>query len=432
MKFTQELIKIPPVAAFLQFDVKLGDWEANMQTIRRLLARLRPRAGTIVVLPELWATGFACDRVAEMAALTPELLRDMRRLAADYDILLAGSFIEADGGLYNTLFICGAAGVCGQYRKQHLFLPTGEDSCFQPGNDPLPINTPHGLLAALICYDLRFPELAAAQAGMGAGLLVVAAQWPASRLEHWRTLLRARAIENQIFVAAGNCSGCQGGIEFGGHSMIIAPDGTVLIEAGGGEEAAAVNLDAGRLQRLRADFNTAAPSPYRFSDRNKIYSAADLAAEFKDLRAAGRRLVFTNGCFDILHSGHVTYLEEARRQGDCLVVGLNSDASVRTLKGQNRPINDEDSRARVLAALGCVDYVTLFNEETPLTLIRLLRPQILVKGADWPLDSIVGGKEVIAWGGEVINIPLVAGCSTTSVIERIRESAGHEDEHGKI
>lgn len=409
----------------MQFDVKLGDWEANMQTVGRLLARLRPDPGTVVVLPELWATGFACDRVRELAALTPELLRKTRRLAADYDILLAGSFMEAGAGIYNTMFICGAAGVCGQYRKQQLFLPTAEDSCFKPGDNPLPINTPHGLLASLICYDLRFPELAAAQAGLGAGLLVAAAQWPASRLEHWRTLLRARAIENQVFVAAGNCCGCQGGIEFGGHSMVIAPDGTVLIEAGAGEEAAAVNLDGGLLQRLRADFNTAAPSPYRFSDQNKIYPAADLTDKFKDLRVAGRRVVFTNGCFDILHSGHVTYLQEARRQGDCLVVGLNSDSSVRAIKGPERPINDEDSRARVLAALGCVDYVTLFDEETPLSLIKLLRPQILVKGADWPLDSIVGGKEVISWGGEVINIPLVAGRSTTSVIERIRESAGH-------
>ncbi|HFQ79934.1 MAG TPA: D-glycero-beta-D-manno-heptose 1-phosphate adenylyltransferase, partial [Desulfobacterales bacterium] len=382
--------------------------------------------GTVVVLPELWATGFACDRVDEMAALTPGLLKEMRCLAADYNILLAGSFMEAEEGLYNTLFVCGTAGVCGRYRKQQLFEPTAEDNYFQPGNNPLPVDTPQGPLGALICYDLRFPELAAAQVRQGAGLLVAAAQWPASRLEHWRALLRARAIENQVFVAAANCSGSAGGIDFGGHSMVIAPDGTVLIEAGAGEEAAVVDLDAGRLRRLRADFNTAAPTPYRFSDGNKIHSAADLSSKFKDLRAAGRRLVFTNGCFDILHPGHVTYLEEARRQGDCLVVGLNSDASVRAIKGPARPINDENSRARVLAALGCVDYVTIFNEETPLTLIKLLRPQILVKGADWSVDSIVGGKEVIAWGGEVINIPLVAGCSTTSVIERIRESAGHD------
>ncbi len=424
MTFTQELIKIPAAAAFLQFDIKLGGWEANIQTVRRLLARLRPHAGTVVVLPELWATGFACDRADEMAALTPDFLNEMRHLAADYDILLAGSFMETDGGLYNTLFVCGAAGVCGRYRKQQLFEPTAEDSCFQPGYNPLPVNTPHGLLAALVCYDLRFPELATAQVGLGAGLLVVAAQWPACRLEHWRALLRARAIENQVFVVAGNRCGRQGGIGFGGHSMVIAPDGTVLIEAGAGEEAAAIDLDAGLLRRLRTDFNTAAPSPYRFSDQDKIYSAPDLIDKFKGLRAAGRRLVFTNGCFDILHPGHVTYLEEARRQGDCLVVGLNSDASVRAIKGPERPVNDENSRARVLAALGCVDYVTIFNEETPLALIKLLRPLILVKGADWPLADIVGGKEVIAWGGEVINIPLTAGCSTTSVIERIRESAG--------
>ena len=134
----------------------------------------------------------------------------------------------------------------------------------------------------------------------------------------------------------------------------------------------------------------------------------------------GRKMVFTNGCFDILHQGHVTYLEAARCQGDCLVVGINSDLSIRAIKGPERPMNQESSRARVLAALGCVDYVVIFGEETPLDLITAIIPDILVKGADWPLEKIVGGAEVLAAGGQVINIPMVDGFSTTALIDTIR------------
>ncbi|MDP2105980.1 MAG: D-glycero-beta-D-manno-heptose 1-phosphate adenylyltransferase, partial [Desulfobulbaceae bacterium] len=142
--------------------------------------------------------------------------------------------------------------------------------------------------------------------------------------------------------------------------------------------------------------------------------------ELAQLQSIGKRVVFTNGCFDILHQGHVTYLEAARRQGDCLVVGLNSDDSIRAIKGPERPVNREESRARVLAALGCVDYVVIFGEETPLRLITELLPDVLVKGADWPVEKIVGATEVIAHGGTVTTIPMVADCSTTGMIELIR------------
>jgi len=138
-------------------------------------------------------------------------------------------------------------------------------------------------------------------------------------------------------------------------------------------------------------------------------------------RAVGRKVVFTNGCFDILHQGHVTYLEQARKEGDCLVVGVNSDASVRALgKGDDRPVNREQSRARILAALGCVDHVVIFSEETPQTLITTLMPEVLVKGGDWPVEKIVGAPEVLAAGGRVLSIPLVENYSTTSLLKKIR------------
>jgi D-beta-D-heptose 7-phosphate kinase/D-beta-D-heptose 1-phosphate adenosyltransferase len=138
------------------------------------------------------------------------------------------------------------------------------------------------------------------------------------------------------------------------------------------------------------------------------------------MKRAGKRLVFTNGCFDLLHAGHVRYLSEARALGDALVVGLNSDRSVRRLKGEGRPILNEQERAEVIAALEAVDYVIIFDEETPHELIAALLPDVLVKGGDWPLDQIVGRDEVEAAGGRVLSLPYVEGSSTSDIIERIR------------
>ena len=150
-------------------------------------------------------------------------------------------------------------------------------------------------------------------------------------------------------------------------------------------------------------------------------AGAALAAD----RAAGRRVVFTNGCFDLVHAGHVRYLREARGLGDRLVVGLNTDSSIRRLgKGRDRPIVPENERAEVLAALDMVDYVTLFDEDTPLELIRTLTPDVLAKGGDWTPETVVGGDEVRARGGRVAIIRYHPGLSTTALLERIRRSPG--------
>lgn len=134
----------------------------------------------------------------------------------------------------------------------------------------------------------------------------------------------------------------------------------------------------------------------------------------------GKRIVFTNGCFDILHRGHVTYLAEARKLGDILVVGVNSDASVKRLKGSERPINNEKDRAYVLSQLKSVDFTEIFTEDTPLNLILRVKPKILVKGGDWKIDQIVGAKEVISNGGDVFSLNFVDGYSTTSIIQKIQ------------
>ena len=136
----------------------------------------------------------------------------------------------------------------------------------------------------------------------------------------------------------------------------------------------------------------------------------------------GKKIVFTNGCFDILHRGHVTYLNEARKLGDLLVLGVNSDASVKRLKGPERPINNEEDRAYVLSQLKAVDFVEIFTEDTPLNLILKVKPKVLVKGGDWKIDQIVGGKETVANGGEVFSLNFVDGYSTTSIINKIHDT----------
>jgi D-beta-D-heptose 7-phosphate kinase/D-beta-D-heptose 1-phosphate adenosyltransferase len=149
-----------------------------------------------------------------------------------------------------------------------------------------------------------------------------------------------------------------------------------------------------------------------------ILDAVGLQAFVGNARAAGKRIVFTNGVFDILHPGHLRYLQAARRHGDVLVVGLNSDASVRRNKGPARPINPEQERAEVLAALDCVDAVSIFDDDTPADIVRRVQPDILVKGADWPADQIVGRDTVEARGGRVILEPIERGYSTTAIIEK--------------
>lgn len=156
------------------------------------------------------------------------------------------------------------------------------------------------------------------------------------------------------------------------------------------------------------------------SAATKILSRMALKRMVNTLRARGVKVVFTNGCFDILHYGHVKYLEAAKRKGGVLVVGLNSDASIRRIKGPTRPVVTEKERAYVLASLQCVDYVTLFGEDTPEGLIESVRPDVLVKGADWKGKEVAGGAAVKANGGKVQFITYVPGRSTTNIIEKIK------------
>ncbi len=158
----------------------------------------------------------------------------------------------------------------------------------------------------------------------------------------------------------------------------------------------------------------------------KVISTEELRGEREQMRAEGRRLVFTNGCFDVLHIGHVRYLTRARALGDALVVAINSDRAVRELKGAGRPVMSEGERAEMLAALRAVDYVTIFDALSPRALIAELLPDVLVKGGDYALDEIHGREEVEAAGGRVVSLPFIEGASTTGIIERIRKAVASD------
>jgi D-beta-D-heptose 7-phosphate kinase/D-beta-D-heptose 1-phosphate adenosyltransferase len=164
----------------------------------------------------------------------------------------------------------------------------------------------------------------------------------------------------------------------------------------------------------------------------KIYPRNKLKEEVVRLKREGKKVVFTNGCFDILHAGHTRYLREAKKLGDVLILALNSDSSVRAIKGEKRPIVPETERAEVVASLASVDYVTIFDELTPLELIEMLQPDVIVKGGDWAERDIVGAEAVAEWGGRVAIMPEIEGASTTNVIEKVLQVYGRGEASDKL
>jgi D-beta-D-heptose 7-phosphate kinase/D-beta-D-heptose 1-phosphate adenosyltransferase len=202
-----------------------------------------------------------------------------------------------------------------------------------------------------------------------------------------------------------------------GHDAALSPlDAVRLANLAGGIVVGKVGTVSVHLDELLASLD----ADLGGAGGGKVLTVGEAQARLARWRAQGERVVFTNGCFDLLHAGHVALLEQARQAGDRLVVGLNSDTSVRALKGASRPLNHQADRASVLSGLAAVDAVVVFGEETPLALIRALRPEVLVKGADYREDQVVGGSEVRSWGGRVVLVPLLDGRSTTAAIARLR------------
>ncbi|MCM2357573.1 MAG: carbon-nitrogen family hydrolase [Geobacteraceae bacterium] len=231
-------------AAAVQFNIKLGDIDANVEHVRSAVARLAREGVQLAVLPELWSCGFHYRELPELARRTPEVVEEMGRLSAEYGMVLVGSLPEPDGEkVCNTAYLLDRGRLAGKYRKIHLFSLMNEERSFTGGDSWLVADTSVGRLGVFICYDLRFPELARRLALEGAEILVVPGEWPKPREEHWRTLLRARAMENQLFLVATNCCGVQGKLDFFGASLIIGPKGEILAEGGYENCEPAASLD---------------------------------------------------------------------------------------------------------------------------------------------------------------------------------------------
>ncbi len=234
-------------------DVEPGEPERNSDTVWRTMATFAARGGRLLLLPEMWPCGFVYSRLREMATKTPDILESLRRMARRCGVVVVGSMPEMDGdAVYNTSYVIDADGeVAGAYRKIHLFSLHGEHEHFGRGTTPLVCDTAVGRLGVVICYDLRFPELSRRLALEGAEILCASAMWPAPRVEHWSVLLRARAIENQVFVAGCNGCGVEGDLTYGGKSAVISPLGHILAEGGQAPELLSAMLDFEEMESFR-------------------------------------------------------------------------------------------------------------------------------------------------------------------------------------
>ena len=251
----------PIQAAAVQFNVKQGDVDANLDYVRLALKRAADNGADLVVLPEMWSSGFAYKNLNELAQCTAGIVEELRELSRELKLVVVGSMPEPHGEkVFNTVYVVDNGRLAGVYRKLHLFSLLGEDRAFDSGDSWLLADTSVGKLGVIICYDLRFPELSRRLALEGADVICVPAQWPKPRQEHWRTLLRARAIENQLYVVACNACGPIGKLDFFGMSMIIDPKGELLAEAGEAE----VVISAPLNMQLMADWRAQIPC---FNDR---------------------------------------------------------------------------------------------------------------------------------------------------------------------
>jgi predicted amidohydrolase len=347
-----------PGLGFIQFTIEPADPRRNLERLASGLQSVDAAGPALIVLPEMWSCGFAYGRLDEMAAETPGLLRELAVLAGRHHCILAGSMPESAGGelLYNTLFVTGVSGVLGSYRKQRIFAYGGEGKAFAAGQDVHPVVTPWGRIGCLVCYDLRFPDLARSQCQEGADLLICAAEWPTERVEQWRILLQARAIENQTFLVACNACGPAEAVDMGGHSAIIDPEGNVLAEAAGEPLAVVIQPDWRRREDFRSRFSSVAvSSPCR--NELKFISSAGSCLEMLALRKKlGQRLI----CCEVtgpVQADLLDSLQTARKMGDFLLVLLRAEIAAADRSQEAGGDEQGYDDRRFLAALACVDAV---------------------------------------------------------------------------
>jgi predicted amidohydrolase len=219
-------------AAAIQFNITLGEVDRNFSKVEAALRRVAARGAQLAVLPEMWSGGFAYKKLPDLADATPRMLEGLAKLSAELGLTVIGSLPErVDGKVCNTAYITDRGRLVGSYRKLHLFSLMNEHEHIAAGEQAVVVSTTVGRVGLAVCYDLRFPELFRKLALEGAEIVCLPGEWPTPRQLHWRTLLRARAIENQCFMVAANCCGRQGKLDFFGMSLIIAPRGELLAEA---------------------------------------------------------------------------------------------------------------------------------------------------------------------------------------------------------
>jgi predicted amidohydrolase len=250
--------------ASIQFNISLGDIDTNLDIATAALHRVARKNCQLAVLPEMWSCGYDYRNMAELAGETPRVLEKLREECRKLEMVTVGSLPELDNGtVYNTAYVIDKGELVGSYRKLHLFSTMREDQFLGSGEQSLVAETSVGKLGIAICYDLRFPELFRKLALEGAEIICLPAEWPKPRQEHWKTLLRARAIENQLFVIAANCCGIQGKLDFFGLSQLISPLGNIL--------------------QIAAEDNTELVAPFDFSEmadyRRKIDILNDRRAD---------------------------------------------------------------------------------------------------------------------------------------------------------
>lgn len=256
-----------------QMSITLGDVKRNLNTMEKLTAEAARRGSHLIVLPELWATGYALERANELSdTLNTGLFTQLSTIATQNKISIIGSTLEKRGmeTANSAAFIAPNGRLMGVYRKVHLFRLMKEEIYLQAGSSSLGMDLPWGRTAVAICYDLRFPELFRRYALENAKMVIIPAEWPAERIDHWRTLLRARAIENQYYIVATNTCGQIGDTVFGGHSMVIDPWGNIVAEAGDEPILLTVEIDTDRVDAIRQRIPV-------FEDRRpELYEVLDL------------------------------------------------------------------------------------------------------------------------------------------------------------
>jgi predicted amidohydrolase len=240
-------------AAAIQFTIKPGDVDYNLAYVRTALRRVSEQGAQLVVLPEMWSCGFSYKYLATLATRTADIVAELLDLSRELGLVIVGSMPEPNGGKpFNSIHLIDNGRLAGVYRKIHLFSLLDEDQFFSRGDRWLLAKTSVGTIGVIICYDLRFPELSRRLALEGAQILCVPAQWPKPRDGHWRALLLARAIENQLFVVSSNTCGIIGKLDFFGMSMIIGPQGEVLAEADRSEVEVIASLSMQDITDWRA------------------------------------------------------------------------------------------------------------------------------------------------------------------------------------